>query len=185
MRLFTATLLFFVACLGQAFGHGTKLDQTTWRTAKETGVLTPTECKQSPTAIIRFSLCDAGSQASGMCGNVVAFNPEDNELGLSDAELKAVKDTKNPDPGLQERQILGLQLFSNIQLEDRVLVGEGYSPCRGETGKICLSWDGQSDTLEQWACKSFASCTGVASAVCTQKYTWTKVEQIPEGWLAQ
>lgn len=183
MRLVTTTLLFILSSFGHAFGQATELDQTSWRTAKETGLLTPADCKQSPTAIIRFSFCDAQSKASGLCGSVVAFNPEDNELGLSDAELKAVKDTKNPDPSLQDRQILGVQLFRTIQRENDVLVGEGYSPCRGEVGKICLNWDGQSDTLEQWACKSFASCTGVASAVCTQKYTWTKVEQIPAGWL--
>ena len=154
------------------------LANTLWRTQKETGWKTAATCKRSPTSVVAFTECTG--DYDGLCGSVRALNPNDSQLRTTD--LSKLTDSLNPYPELRSRKVIGIKIFANLRARGEMLVGDGYSPCRGEHGKICMRRIGKRQ-LEQWACLPGVGCHAKPGLFCTPKYVWTRVDGVPEGWV--
>ena len=154
------------------------LANTLWRTQKESGWKTATTCKKSPTSIVAFTQCTG--EYTGLCGNVRALNPNDHQLKVSD--LSKLTDSLNSYPKLRARKVIGIKIFANLKARGDLLVGDGYSPCRGQHGKVCMRRIGKRK-LEQWACLPGVGCDAEPGLFCTPKYVWTRVDRVPEGWV--
>ncbi len=156
------------------------LANTLWRTQKESGWKTAATCKKSPTSIVAFTECTG--EYTGICGNVRALNPNDSQLQVAD--LSKLTDSLNSYPKLRARKVIGIKIFANLKARGDLLVGDGYSPCRGQHGKICMRRIGKRQ-LEQWACLPGVGCDAEPGLFCTPKYVWTRVDGIPEGWVGK
>ncbi len=153
------------------------LDGSMWHVPKQTGFLTPADCKKAPTSIVLVKACSDGK---GMCGSVLALNPVNDQI--AGGKVETLTDRNNPNEKLRRRKILGLGVFVRLQGSKKLLVGDGYSPCRGTYGKICLRPRGP-NKMEQWSCLSDAGCDPSGpTMLCTSKYTWTRVSKVPAGW---
>lgn len=153
------------------------LANTMWQTQKEYGWKTDSNCKKSPTSIVAFTECTG--DYDGLCGNIAALNPKDSQLSTPVPQLT---DKLNPDASLRKRNVIGIKIFANLKQQGNMLVGDGYSPCRGTFGKVCMRWNG-GRKLEQWACLSSAGCSSSPGLLCTPKYIWTQVDGVPPGWV--
>ena len=163
--------------VGPVRAEDPQLENTMWRVPKQTGFLTPSECKKAPTSIVRIKAC---SKNDGLCGSVLALNPGDDEI--SNGNVESLVDRNNPKSSLRRRKILGLGVFVRLKPAGKILVGDGYSPCRGQYGKICLR-QVSANKMEQWSCLPDVGCASTGPGMlCTPKYTWIRVENVPNGW---
>ncbi len=154
------------------------LANTLWRTQKETGWKTSATCKRSPTSVVAFTKCTG--DYVGLCGTIRALNPSDSQLQIAD--LSQLSDSLNPYPELRKRRVVGIKIFANLRARGDLLVGDGYSPCRGRHGKICMRRISRRQ-LEQWACLPSVGCDAEPGLFCTPKYVWTRIDGVPEGWV--
>ena len=173
-------LLLLTSAAQASLAQDSGLANTLWRTQKQSGWKTAANCKKSPTSIVAFTNCTGDYK--GLCGSVRALNPADNQLATQD--LSTLTDRRNPDPELRSRKIIGIKIFANVTANGNMLVGDGYSPCRGTLGKICMRRTGERQ-LEQWACLPGSSCSSSPGLFCTPKYVWTRVDRVPEGWVGK
>ena len=164
------------AKIGLAQDEG--LANTLWRTQKESGWKTAATCKRSPTSVVAFTECTG--KYTGLCGNVRALNPNDSQLQITN--LSKLTDSLNPYPELRSRKVIGIKIFANLKPRGNLLIGDGYSPCRGQHGKICMRRIGKRQ-LEQWACLPSVGCGAEPGLFCTPKYVWTQIDGVPEGWI--
>ncbi len=172
-----ALLMIVTLTANAALAQDNGLANTMWRTQKEYGWKTDSNCKKSPTSIVAFSKCTG--DYDGLCGTIAALNPSDSQHSTPVPKLT---DKFNPDASLRKRKVIGIKIFANVKPQGNMLVGDGYSPCRGTFGKVCMRWSG-GRKLEQWACLSSAGCSSSPGLLCTPKYVWTQVDSVPDGWV--
>ena len=174
-----ALLILFSASTAQVgLAQDEGLANTLWRTQKESGWKTAATCKKAPTSIVAFTKCTG--KYTGLCGNVRALNPNDHQLQITD--LSKLTDSLNSHKELRSRKVIGIKIFANLKARGDMLVGDGYSPCRGQHGKICMRRTGNRQ-LEQWACLPGVGCDAEPGLFCTPKYIWTRVDGVPKGWV--
>ncbi len=112
-------------------------------------------------AKIKMEKC--GPDHKNLCGSVVWLKDPLDEKG------QPKRDLQNPDPAKRSRPALGMQLMSNLTLDDDTYVGQIYNAENGKMYNVKVSSEKPTD-LKVKGC--------LVSILCMSQH-WTRVADLP------